>query len=124
MISWNELSDEVKAAIVAYYEKRYDVIGIVAVKNALTQECFERAIDSVLSGVRKRSRRQKIDTANKYEPTDVEMVAKIQIKIDASVAAGETRLLLYDVDNVTVERVTVDTVDSGGLGFKLLRIPN
>jgi hypothetical protein len=38
--------------------------------------------------------------------------------------ATHTSLLLYDVDNNTVERVTVGAADSGGSGFKVLRIPN
>jgi hypothetical protein len=43
---------------------------------------------------------------------------------DASVTAGQTRFLIYDVDNATLERVTVGAADSGGSGFKVLRIPN
>jgi len=43
---------------------------------------------------------------------------------DASVVAGDTRFFLYDVDNATLERVTVGIADSGGAGFKVLRIPN
>lgn len=39
-------------------------------------------------------------------------------------AAGETSLWLYDADNATLERVTVGIADSGGAGFKVLRIPN
>lgn len=38
--------------------------------------------------------------------------------------AGETNLLVFDVDNAIVERVTVGAANSGGAGFKLLRIPN
>lgn len=45
-------------------------------------------------------------------------------KFDTSSAAGETRFWLYDEDNGTMERVTVGAADSGGVGFKLLRIPN
>lgn len=45
-------------------------------------------------------------------------------KFDTSSAAGETRFWLYDEDNGTMERVTVGIPDSGGAGFKLLRIPN
>jgi hypothetical protein len=45
-------------------------------------------------------------------------------KFDDSEVAGDTRLLLYDVDNGTLERVTVGIADSGGAGFKVLRIPN
>lgn len=45
-------------------------------------------------------------------------------KFDASTTAGDTRFFLYDVDNATLERVTVGAADSGGAGFKVLRIPN
>jgi len=46
------------------------------------------------------------------------------IKVDSDSTAGNTRFFLYDVDNATLERVTVGVADSGGVGFKLLRIPN
>lgn len=45
-------------------------------------------------------------------------------RFEDSVVAGETRFLIYDVDNATLERVTVGIADSGGIGFKVLRIPN
>jgi hypothetical protein len=45
-------------------------------------------------------------------------------QFDDSVAAGNTRFLIYDVDNGTLERVSVGDADSGGAGFKLLRIAN
>jgi hypothetical protein len=45
-------------------------------------------------------------------------------RFDASTTAGQTRFLVYDVDNGTLERVTVGAADSGGVGFKVLRIPN
>jgi hypothetical protein len=46
------------------------------------------------------------------------------LKLDGDNTSGNTRLLLYDVDNGQLERVTVGIADSGGAGFKLLRIPN
>jgi hypothetical protein len=47
------------------------------------------------------------------------------VKFDkAGAAAGQTCLMLWDVDNGTLERVTVGAADSGGTGFKVLRIPN
>jgi len=46
------------------------------------------------------------------------------LRVDSNVAATETRLLIYDVDNATVERVSVGAAGSGGGAFKLLRIPN
>lgn len=45
-------------------------------------------------------------------------------RFDANCAAGETGLWLYDKDNNTMERVTVGAADSGGSGYKVLRIPN
>lgn len=38
--------------------------------------------------------------------------------------SGDTWLMIYDVDNGTMERVTVGAADSGGAGYKVLRIPN
>jgi len=46
------------------------------------------------------------------------------LQVDRDATAGNTRLLIYDVDNGTFERVSVGAADSGGAGFKLLRIPN
>ena len=37
---------------------------------------------------------------------------------------GYTGLMLWDVDNNTLERVTVGAANSGGAGYKVLRIPN
>jgi hypothetical protein len=45
-------------------------------------------------------------------------------RFDKPTTATQTSLMLFDVDNNTVERVTVGAADSGGTGFKLLRIPN
>jgi hypothetical protein len=45
-------------------------------------------------------------------------------EFDDSSTATETRFLIYDVDNATLERVTVGAADSGGTNFKVLRIPN
>jgi len=47
-----------------------------------------------------------------------------RLRIDSPTTAGQTALLLWDVDNGTLERVTVGAADSGGTGFKVLRIPN
>jgi hypothetical protein len=45
-------------------------------------------------------------------------------RIDNNSTAGNTRMLVWDVDNGTLERVSVGAADSGGTGYKLLRIPN
>lgn len=46
------------------------------------------------------------------------------LRVDSDATATNTRLLIYDVDNATLERVSVGIDNSGGLGFKVLRIPN
>lgn len=46
------------------------------------------------------------------------------LEVDKPTTAGQTALLLWDVDNATLERVTVGAADSGGAGFKVLRIAN
>lgn len=48
----------------------------------------------------------------------------IDLAVSHSVTATETSLQIFDVDNATLERVTVGAAGSGGVGFKLLRIPN
>lgn len=50
--------------------------------------------------------------------------AQERMRLDGTVVAGNTALMIWDVDNGTLERVTVGAADSGGVGFKLLRIPN
>lgn len=46
------------------------------------------------------------------------------LRLDKNATAGNTRMLIYDVDNATLERVSVGAADSGGAGYKVLRIPN
>lgn len=45
-------------------------------------------------------------------------------QFDASATANDTRLLLWDVTANTLVRVSRGAVDSGGAGFRVLRIPN
>lgn len=69
--------------------------------------------------------------------TDASRTAELQInivqnagalatvaKFDRSATAGDTGLWLWDADNGQLERVTVGAADSGGSGFKVLRIAN
>lgn len=50
--------------------------------------------------------------------------AQTGLRVSRSVVAADTWLMVFDVDNATLERVSVGAADSGGVGFKLLRIPN
>lgn len=56
--------------------------------------------------------------------TDLKVGSVVNARVDDSSTAGNTRFLIFDVDNNTLERVTVGAADSGGVGFKVLRIPN
>lgn len=46
------------------------------------------------------------------------------VRIKNSSTAGDIKMLVFDVDNGQMERVTVGAADSGGVGFKVLRIAN
>lgn len=46
------------------------------------------------------------------------------VKFDNDQTLGNTSMLLYDVDAGTLVRVSVGAADSGGTGFKVLRVPN
>ena len=45
-------------------------------------------------------------------------------RFDQSAVAGDTRFMLYDVTAGALVRVSRGAVDSGGVGFRLLRVPN
>jgi hypothetical protein len=51
-------------------------------------------------------------------------IAALETHFDSSAVSGDTRFLLYDVDSAALVRVTVGADDSGGTGYKVLRIPN
>ena len=55
---------------------------------------------------------------------NIKNLSEDTLDTDASVVAGDTRFLLYDVDTGALAKVTVGADDSGGSGFKVLRIPN
>jgi hypothetical protein len=48
----------------------------------------------------------------------------IRAEDPADLGATETSLWLYDLDNAAIQQVTVGAADSGGTGYKLLRIVN
>lgn len=56
-------------------------------------------------------------------PTGVVSLAAAA-QFDANATATNTRMLLWDVDKGALSRVSVGANNSGGSGFKLLRVPN
>lgn len=55
---------------------------------------------------------------------NINVASSLVGQFDNSLTAGDTRFLLWDVDSGALQRVTVGAADSGGTGFKVLRIPN
>lgn len=49
---------------------------------------------------------------------------QIIAKFDESAVAGDTRFMIWDVTKGSLSRVSVGANDSGGAGFKVLRVPN
>lgn len=46
------------------------------------------------------------------------------VEVDGSTTAGDTSMLLWDVSAGSLKRVSIGASDSGGTGFKVLRVPN
>ena len=53
-----------------------------------------------------------------------ELMTNVNLQVDSDSTDGNTRLMIWDVDNGQLERVSVGAADSGGTGFKTLRIAN
>ncbi len=51
-------------------------------------------------------------------------IEALRVEDSADLAATETSLWLYDLDNGALQQVSVGADDSGGVGFKVLRIAN
>lgn len=65
-----------------------------------------------------------LDAGIPHGSDSVVQTARTWVSARPTTTAGETGLMIYDVDNAVLERVTIGIADSGGVGFKLLRIPN
>lgn len=57
-----------------------------------------------------------------FEVRTLAGAAKFQV--DGNTTSGETPLLLLDLASGTMKRVSIGAADSGGTGFKVLRVPN
>lgn len=50
--------------------------------------------------------------------------ARTGVRVSASTTADDTDLMVFDVTGAVLSRVSRGAIDSGGVGFRLLRIPN
>lgn len=63
-------------------------------------------------------------TASVKQLDVIPAAAGVGFRIDASAVADEIRMLVWDVTGASLKRVSRGAADSGGVGFRLLRIPN
>jgi hypothetical protein len=54
----------------------------------------------------------------------VTQTARTGLRVVTSAVAGDTDIMVWDVNSGAIARVSVGAADSGGVGFKVLRIPN
>ena len=78
-----ELSPAVLNAVKAYAFIQYDVSTVAELKTKIVDAEFEKIVNSYLDEAKLRIKRQKMDVYNAYVPTDEEIIAQIQAKIDA-----------------------------------------
>ena len=77
------LSPEVLNTIKEYAFIQYDVTTVAELKTKIVDAEFEKIVNTYLDEAKLRIKRQKMDEYNAYVPTDVEIIAQIQAKIDA-----------------------------------------
>lgn len=97
-------------AIGAMIYRRYNIAGTVTIP-----DISANALDATIAGG------VQAIGSNLY---NVKLGDVLQFQIDKSVTATNVRMQVWDVDTASLKRVSVGANDSGGSGFKLLRIPN
>jgi len=84
MTTIEELSPAVLNAIKAYAFIQYNVKTVAELKTKIVDAEFEKIVNTYLNEATMRIKRQKMDEYGSYVPTDEEIVAQIQAKIDAA----------------------------------------
>jgi len=83
MVKIEELNPEVLNAIKQYAFIQYGVKTVAELKTKIVDAEFEKIVNTYLDEAKLRIKRQKMDVYNAYVPTDAEIIAQIQAKIDA-----------------------------------------
>jgi len=78
------LSPEVLNTIKEYAFIQYDVTTVAELKTKIVDAEFEKIVNTYLDEAKLRIKRQKMDEYAAYVPTDAEIIAQIQAKIDAA----------------------------------------
>lgn len=106
----NCLDDSIAIGYTASAPNGYSyAFGRGAATTATGQVVFVSATHLLLTGAT-----AKFSTSTSFEA----------FQIDRNTTAGQTRLLLWDIDKGSLQRVSIGAADSGGTGFKVLRVPN
>lgn len=71
-----------KAGELAFVE--YKVSTVDELKAAIVEVEYQKITDKYINEAKKRIVRQKQDEANKYEPTDEEIIERLQAKLDVA----------------------------------------
>lgn len=93
----NEIPTAVLDKIKEYAFKQYNVTNVTELKAAIVDEKFEQIVNEYLDEATLRIKRQKQDEYNAYIPTEDEIIAKLQEKIDA------TQVITMQTGNLKLE---------------------
>ena len=83
MASKKDIPESVLNKIKEYAFLQYGVSTIAELKAVIVDEQFNKIINNYLGDIKLRLLRTKADEAKAYEPTEVELVERLQAKIDA-----------------------------------------
>lgn len=89
MVDIQDIPTPVLNKIKEYAFLQYNVTTVAELKAAIVDERFNEIINNFLGEVLLRILRAKADEAKAYEPTEAELIAKLQEKIDAATPAEE-----------------------------------
>lgn len=98
----------------------YGLRLLLQLKSSTTSSQDAAAIDAIWSTATHATRTSYISLKTVTSAGALAEVARF----DKGAGAGTTGFMIWDVDNGTLERVTVGAAGSGGTGFKVLRIPD
>ena len=84
MATIEDIPTPVLNKIKEYAFLQYGVSTVVELKTAIVDERFNEIINDYLGEVMLRILRAKVDEAKAYQPTEAEIIAKLQAKINAT----------------------------------------
>lgn len=83
MVNIEDIPVLVLNKIKEYALLRYGVKTVTELKDAIITEQFNKIINNYLDDIKLRLLRERADEAKVYEPTDAELIEKLQTRINA-----------------------------------------